>query len=960
MKQHWLFCICILVLFPVFGHGQDCYIRSKANDINPDQLCSPVQVVTWEVSYVDVNDAGTPVEIHFDWDDGDSETITATEIDPANSEWVAIASHTYVSDDDICNHRPMATLVVNGVMCTSSAQEQIVTVWDDDNTNGGRVNASPDVYPICVGNGATMQFDDNTLFNCVPPQEEDVPNDRTRWIQWVYGTNITMTGAPVMVDGVVRTYPFEGPVIELTGPVTGSNERSLPITVANDKLVGQEFEVELRYWNFCNPYPTSDPVTDRSVIRIVDIPDATITPVDTLCVYDSNFRLTAATEGGTWSGTGIVNASTGEFSPTLAGIGTHTITYHVTAGNDCSSTDTEEIVVRPGPDGTITPADPFCTYDTPYDLEAASAMGTWTGIGITNSSTGLFDPVIAGPGSHIIGFESVPDANGCVGIDTVELEVVEPPFAEFLTPHGAWCQTADNQSVAEILISGSESSTFDLVLDILGIRDTLQNLSNDTVSILLNNEAGLNQYKLVKIIEYHGNNTCETELFDTLNMEVHPMPAIEFTAKYDDLCSPVEVNFESTEGYEMYTWNFGDGTLQMTPSSLVSHTYYYDYSAVPQRNDTVFHIQLIVETDFGCTDSLNDSIHIYPTPEADFFVNPLVQDFPDSEIELINLSSSGNWSYYWDFGDDNSDSRKDPEQHTYQDWGLYDVELITFSPYCRDSITKQIQITPPPPQAIFEPDTSGCPPLDVSFRNQSVYADTYVWDFDDGSYSTEASPTHRFYQSKAHQVELVAYGLAGTDTSKQIILVHPSPKALFEAYPREAKNLKQVFKFLNNSINGDKYMWDFGDGNTSIDENPAHIYKEPGIFTVSLYVWSDKNCPDTLVLEKLINVMEGEGSTVFPNAFVWNGTGPSGGNWGENAIDNTIFHPHMENAVELRMLIYTRWGEMIWETNSVYVGWDGYLLSGELVEPGVYVYKAWVSYRDGSQEVLAGDVTFFH
>ena len=960
MKSYWIYYVCMLILIPAMGFGQDCNIRSKANDINPDQLCSPVQVVTWEVSYTDVNDAGTLVEIHFDWDDGDIDIIAATEIDAVNSEWLAIASHTYISTDDRCNHRPVATLIVNGVMCTSSAQEQIVTVWDNDNTNGGRVNASPDVYPICVGNGATMKFADNTLFNCVPPQEEDVPNDRTRWIQWVYGTNNSMTGAPVMVDGVVRAYPFTGPVIELTGPVTGSNESSLPITVANDKLVGQEFEVELRYWNYCNPYPTSSPVTDRSVIRIVDIPDATIIPVDTLCEFNGNIFLSAATEGGTWSGTGIVNESTGEFSPSIAGSGTHIITYYVTAGNECSSTDTEDIVVRPGPDGTITPVDPFCTYDSPYDLEAASVFGTWTGNGIINDNTGLFDPTVAGPGTHIIEFESVPDANGCVGIDTVELAVMEPPFAEFLTPDGAWCQTADNQSIAQILIDGYENSSFDLILEVQGIQDTLQNLSNDTVSILLQNEAGLNLYNLVKIIEHHGNNTCETELFDTLRMEIHALPAIELTASYDDLCSPVEVNFESTEGYEMYTWDFGDGNLQMTPNNIASNTYDFDYEEIHLRDDTVFHIQLIVETSFGCVDSLTDSIIIYPNPEADFFVTPLVQNFPDSEIELINLSSSGNWSYYWDFGDGNSDSRKDPEQHTYQDWGLYDVELISFSPYCRDSIIKQIQITPPPPQAIYEPDTSGCPPLDVTFRNQSLYADTYVWNFDDGSYSTEASPTHRFYESKAHQVELVAYGLSGTDTAKQIILVHPSPKALFEAYPREAKNLKQVFKFLNNSIDGDEYLWDFGDGNTSNDENPAHVYKEPGIFTVSLYVWSDKDCPDKLVLEKLINVMEGEGSTVFPNAFVWNGTGPSGGNWGENAIDNTIFHPHMENAVDLHMLIYTRWGEMIWETNSVYIGWDGYLLSGELVEPGVYVYKAWVTYRDGSQEVLAGDVTFFH
>lgn len=960
MNSIWLYFICFLLAFPAPGYAQDCNIRSKANDINPDQLCSPVQVVTWEVSYVDVNHAGTLVEIHFDWDDGDSETLTATEIDAVNSEWQAVASHTYISNDEICNHRPIATLIVNGVMCTSSAQEQIVTVWDNDNTNGGHVNASPDVYPICVGNGATMQFDDNTQFNCVPPQEEDVPNDRTRWIQWVYGTNITMTGAPVQVDGVVRSYPFAGPVIELTGPVTGSNEQSLPITVANDKLVGQEFEVELRYWNYCNPYPTADPVTDRSVIRIVDIPDATIQAVGTLCEFDNNIFLSAATDGGTWSGAGIVNASTGEFSPLLAGNGSHTITYEVTAGNDCSSLDTEDIVVIPGPDGTITPVDPFCSYDSPYGLEAASDQGTWSGSGIINSSTGLFDPIAAGPGSHLIAFETVPDANGCVGIDTLELGIMEPPFAEFLTPHGAWCQTTDNQSVADILISGDENSTFDLILEVLGVSDTLRNLPNDTVSILLDNEAGLNQYSLVKIIEYHGSNTCETELFDTLNMEVHPMPDIEFTVGSDNLCSPVEVDFEAVEGYEVYTWDFGDGNLQMGPKHLASHTYYFDYEEVSQRSDTVFYIQLEVETDFGCSGVLIDSIYIYPAPEADFFVNPLVQDFPETEISLINLSSTGNWSYHWDFGDDNTDARKDPEGHSYEDWGQYDIMLITFSPYCRDSLIKQIQITPPPPKAIFEPDASGCPPLDVSFTNQSQYADSYIWDFDDGSYSTEASPTHRFWESKPHEVSLIASGLAGTDTAKQIVLVYPRPKALFEAYPREAKNLKQVIKFLNNSIDGDKYLWDFGDGNTSADENPAHVYKEPGIFTVSLYVWSDQNCPDTLVLEKLINVMEGEGTTVFPNAFKWNGSGPTGGNWGENAIDNTIFHPHLENAVDLYMIIYTRWGEMIWETDQVYIGWDGYLKSGELVDQGIYVYKAWVTYRDGSQEELVGDVTFLY
>ena len=122
---------------------------SKANDILPDRLCSPVEV-EWEVTYRGVNDAGTTVEIFYDWDDGSSETVAATEIDAGTSTWQATTNHTYTSDDDQCNYHPEATLVVNGVLCTSSSQEQIVTVWDNDDTNGGRVNASPNVYPICV------------------------------------------------------------------------------------------------------------------------------------------------------------------------------------------------------------------------------------------------------------------------------------------------------------------------------------------------------------------------------------------------------------------------------------------------------------------------------------------------------------------------------------------------------------------------------------------------------------------------------------------------------------------------------------------------------------------------------------------------------------------------------------------------------------------------------------------
>ena len=60
------------------------------------------------------------------------------------------------------------------------------------------------------------------------------------------------------------------------------------------------------------------------------------------------------------------------------------------------------------------------------------------------------------------------------------------------------------------------------------------------------------------------------------------------------------------------------------------------------------------------------------------------------------------------------------------------------------------------------------------------------------------------------------------------------------------------------------------------------------------------------------------------------------------------------------MAIFTRLGHKIFESNEVYVGWDGYVVTGDLAAPGVYIYKAWITYSGGKQEVITGDVTFLY
>ena len=403
MKKRIFLASLVISLLTSYLSAQDCSIISKANDITPDRLCSPV-TVNWDVSLRGVNDGGKRVQIKYDWDDGSVEVFDAVNTDPAPAvrEWGYTASHVYLSTGDKCNYHPRTTLIVDGQECSSSTQEQIVTVWDKDNKNGGKLTINPKVYPICFGNAADVRFRDVTLFNCVPPQENDVPNLSTRWIQWVYGTDITMTGTPVTINGNPQAFPYYGSIIMLPGPVSGSGIFSDIMNVANDKLIGQYFEVTLRYWNYCNPYddplipgPPADPVngdnapvTTTAIILIVPYPDATIDPVPPVCLYASAFHLSAADGGGKWSGDGIVNSNTGKFDPATAGPGNHIIRYDITDGNHCSNWDTVVVSVMSAPDASIDPVADQCTYNPALSLKSVTSAGTWSGTGITDSISG--------------------------------------------------------------------------------------------------------------------------------------------------------------------------------------------------------------------------------------------------------------------------------------------------------------------------------------------------------------------------------------------------------------------------------------------------------------------------------------------------------------------------------------------------------------------------------------------
>ena len=96
-----------------------------------------------------------------------------------------------------------------------------------------------------------------------------------------------------------------------------------------------------------------------------------------------------------------------------------------------------------------------------------------------------------------------------------------------------------------------------------------------------------------------------------------------------------------------------------------------------------------------------------------------------------------------------------------------------------------------------------------------------------------------------------------------------------------------------------------------------------------------------------------------PNAFVPNRFGGNGGYYDLNNPTNEVFYPISEFVQNYRLIVYNRWGEMVFESTDINIGWDGYY-RGQLSPQDVYVWKVDITYVDGFQMSEAGDLTLLH
>lgn len=171
-------------------------------------------------------------------------------------------------------------------------------------------------------------------------------------------------------------------------------------------------------------------------VHVLPVPSVGLNNFASLCADASAFTLTGGQPaGGTYSGVGV---SGGMFDPTVAGVGTHTITYTYTNAQGCSNSASKTITIHPMPSVEMANFNDVCIDNGPIALSNGTPFGgSYSGSGVSN---GVFYPAVAGVGMHTITYSYV-NPNGCGGTASKTIEVYDLPTVS-MTSLGSVCVDA--------------------------------------------------------------------------------------------------------------------------------------------------------------------------------------------------------------------------------------------------------------------------------------------------------------------------------------------------------------------------------------------------------------------------------------------------------------------------------------------------------------------------------------
>ena len=376
-----------------------------------------------------------------------------------------------------------------------------------------------------------------------------------------------------------------------------------------------------------------------------------------------------------------------------------------------------------------------------------------------------------------------------------------------------------------------------------------------------------------------GNYISDTETkTDYILVGIEPEnPEAEFSGEPRNGYAPLIVNFTdlSTPGIGsivVWNWDFGDGTISTEQNP--EHTY---------TTPGYYTVSLEVMNSSSLTDQMTkvNYITVDPSPLfAAFSANPtvgpapLVVHFTDESYE-----AKGIVSWEWDFGDGGTSYEQNPT-HTFYNNGVYTISLqVENESEIFNIETKEnyIMVGTPPEASFIGVPTSGFAPLEVQFTDQSSSGNSSVvewfWDFDNNGTidSYIQNPIYTYSIEGVYSVCLAvkdSEGLVDTMRRYDYITVYHNPfTAEFSATPLSG-NIPLDVQFIDQSASPNSeinsWLWNFGDGLTSSNQNPSHRYSNPGIYTVQLTITNESGGLTSKTKENYITA-EGLQSYAYPN-----------------------------------------------------------------------------------------------
>ena len=620
--------------------------------------------------------------------------------------------------------------------------------------------------------------------------------------------------------------------------------------------------------------------------------------------------------------------------------GTYTVTLTVTDGGGLSNTATLEImalqdnnmppVARIDANPTVGDAPLPVIFDGSGSTDDAGIESyAWDFDDGTTSSEIMPVKTFDQPGEYFVRL-TVTDERGVSDSATVLITVTDPnankpPVAVIST------STTSGEAPLEVVFTGANSTDDDAIVSYswsFGNGDT-SNQINPTYTYTVPGTYNA----VLTVVDGEGLTDSASITITVEQPADNEAPVAVVTATPTQGEAPVQVSFTgdmSTDdkGIVSYNWDFGDG------ASINEINPVHTYTGVG-----VFTATLTVTDEEGLTGSASIEITVDEPTENQAPIANASSDVTSGIMPLtVNFSSEGSVddigivSYLWDFKDGSTSTQLNPT-HTFTQAGVYAVLLtVTDAEGLTDTDTVTINVETgnlPPLAAVSADVTSGQAPLVVNFSSVGSSDDEgiteYFWDFDDGSTSAEANPTHTFTGVGTYNVTLTVRDMEGlSDTELITITVVPenqAPTSVLSASIIAGEAPLQV-QFTGSNSTDDKgiveYFWDFDDGFTSTEQNPIHTFTFAGTFQVVLRVEDEEGLSDSNIVT--VTVTDNDpfgGGTAMDLVVVQN---PA------SQIVDLVLNNRPSNAVVVKLYLHDSSGRLIRTFEPQQVFSDGHYM----------------------------------